>query len=246
MSGKVSGYVFDLQGLEPSEKFVLVAYADHSDHDGRNIFPAVKTISKKTGYSARHVQRITRKLEEMNLLIPNAGKKKRTNKWRINMEWKQTDSQVVNEKTTQESSKPTPRSLKTTPVSPEPSINHQLILNPPPPPLSASKTPKPKSQFVIDMERLESAFADARGCSLPDWESDPKVCMKLWRSPLKRILKSCKDDIVFAERVVTDVTRRMRNDGLTFAYPTQIEKTAASHIIDVFNPTQVTRAAEVY
>ena len=82
MSVKIMGLVWDLD-LPQNEKFVLLAYADHADHDGRNIFPAVQTIAKKTGYSERSIQGITRTLEEKGFLIADGKGPKGTNKWKF-------------------------------------------------------------------------------------------------------------------------------------------------------------------
>lgn len=62
------GWVWDLD-IPRDEKFILLAYADHADHDGNNVFPAIASVALKTGYSERSVQRITRKIEERGLLI---------------------------------------------------------------------------------------------------------------------------------------------------------------------------------
>ena len=77
--------VWDIPNDEigPNEKYVLLAYADHADHEGKSIFPAVETIIKKTGYSERSVQYITRSLEESGYLIPDGQGRKGTNKWYI-------------------------------------------------------------------------------------------------------------------------------------------------------------------
>ena len=81
MSVKIMGLVWDLD-LPQNEKFVLLAYADHADHNGRNMFPAVETIAKKTGYSQRSVQRTTHSLEEKGYLIADGKGPKGTNKWK--------------------------------------------------------------------------------------------------------------------------------------------------------------------
>ncbi len=67
----------------PNHKYVLIAYADHADHDGRNIYPAVETIAKKTGYDERTIQRLTRDLEAMGLLERDGVSAKGTNRWRL-------------------------------------------------------------------------------------------------------------------------------------------------------------------
>jgi len=75
------GLVWDLD-LPSNEKFILLAYADHADHEGRNIYPAVATIARKTGYSERSVQSLTRSLQERGLLVEDGKGPKGTNKWR--------------------------------------------------------------------------------------------------------------------------------------------------------------------
>mgnify|MGYP001205212066 CR=1 FL=1 len=82
MSVKVMGMVFDLP-IAHYLKFVLLAYSNFADHDGTNVYPSVATIAKKTSYSERSVQTITRILEGMGLLIPDGKGINGTNKWRI-------------------------------------------------------------------------------------------------------------------------------------------------------------------
>jgi hypothetical protein len=89
MSVKAMGLVWDLEcpkvynGVEfrPSHKFTLLAYADHADHQGKNIWPSVKTIAKKTGFDERSVQRLTNDLEAMGFLVEDGQGPKGTNKW---------------------------------------------------------------------------------------------------------------------------------------------------------------------
>jgi DnaA-like protein/helix-turn-helix protein len=89
MSVKAMGLVWDfkcpqlINGIQfrPSHKFTLLAYADHADHLGKNIWPAVPTIARKTGFEDRSVQRLTNDLEAMGLLIEDGQGPKGTNKW---------------------------------------------------------------------------------------------------------------------------------------------------------------------
>ena len=89
MSVKAMSLVWDLpcpgewNGIEfkPGHKYILIAYADHADHHGRNIYPAIATVAKKTGYEDRSVQRLTRELEDMGILIPDGQGPRGTNKW---------------------------------------------------------------------------------------------------------------------------------------------------------------------
>ena len=69
MSGKVSGMIWDLD-LPHSQAWVLLAMADHADHEGNNVFPSVDLIAWKTNYSERQVQRIVKQLRDGKILIP--------------------------------------------------------------------------------------------------------------------------------------------------------------------------------
>jgi len=132
MSVKIMGLVWDLE-IPPNEKLVLLAYADHADHAGFSIFPAVASIAKKTGYSERQVQRITRGLVNKGFLMSDGRGKKDTNKWRIPLYMgviKPIDSRGVNmSPVTSETKGVTPVEKEgVTPMSPEPSVNHQLTI----------------------------------------------------------------------------------------------------------------------
>lgn len=91
MSVKTMGLVWDMKcpdeinGLQfkPGHKFVLIAYADHADHNGRNIWPAIETIARKTGYNERSVQRLTGELQEMGVMCDDGKGPKGTNRWYI-------------------------------------------------------------------------------------------------------------------------------------------------------------------
>lgn len=91
MSVKAQALVWDLECpkpygdvmFKPSHKYVLIAYADHADHHGKNIWPAVPTIAKKTGLDERSVQRLTHDLEAIGLLIEDGQGPRGTNKWKL-------------------------------------------------------------------------------------------------------------------------------------------------------------------
>ena len=68
MSVRIMGQVWDLS-LPHADKFVLLAMADHADHDGNNVYPSVRTVALKTGYSERQVQRVISSLETAGLLV---------------------------------------------------------------------------------------------------------------------------------------------------------------------------------
>jgi DnaD/phage-associated family protein len=127
MSVKVMGLVWDLK-ISREEKFILLAYADHADHDGGSIFPRVSTIAEKTGYSERSTQRITRLLEDSGYLVGAGGQKGGagiTAHWYIPMKGDKiapipkgdiSDSKRVTNETEKGDIA----------VSPDPSVNHQL------------------------------------------------------------------------------------------------------------------------
>ena len=68
MSGKIVGQVWDLE-LDHAKQLLLLAYADHADHEGGNIYPSIGLIAWKTGYSVRQVQRLTKEVHEDGLLV---------------------------------------------------------------------------------------------------------------------------------------------------------------------------------
>jgi len=91
MSVKAQALVWEMEcpakwnevDFKPNHKYVLICYADNADHNGKNIWPAVKTIAKKTGYQERNVQNLTRALEKMGILVLDGVGPRGTNKWRI-------------------------------------------------------------------------------------------------------------------------------------------------------------------
>lgn len=86
MSVKAMAIVWE-SDLPQREKFVLLAYADHADHQGNNVFPSVGLIAWKTGYSPRSIQRITQTLVDNQYMIPEGiNEKYNTNAYRIDLE----------------------------------------------------------------------------------------------------------------------------------------------------------------
>lgn len=68
MSAKAAGRVWDLD-LPHNKQHVLLAMADHADHEGRNMYPSLDLIAWKTGYSYRQVRRIVEELERDGILV---------------------------------------------------------------------------------------------------------------------------------------------------------------------------------
>src|SRR4030065_334081 len=93
-----------------------------------------------------------------------------------------------------------------------------------------------KPQNIVDLEKLEEIFANARGCPLPDWKKNPKAAKKRWRVPLREIYDLCLQDVARSGEYVREVTLKMQRDGLTFDAPDQILKSARSAIFDNHAP----------
>lgn len=89
MSGKVSGQVWDLDmralierarnkgtlpqdvNVEPQPlRTVLLALADHADHNGRRVYPGVELLAWKTELSERRVRALLSILRKLGILIP--------------------------------------------------------------------------------------------------------------------------------------------------------------------------------
>jgi len=86
MSALVMGLVWELQETAEfgrAEKYVLLAYADHADSAGKNIYPSVDLVARKTFYKERAVQITTHNLEKMGFLLPDGMGPRGTNRWRI-------------------------------------------------------------------------------------------------------------------------------------------------------------------
>lgn len=260
MSVKVMGLVWD-ERMSKDMKFVLLAYADHADHAGRNIYPSVETVAAKTGYDERSVQRITTKLEDAGYLVLDTGEKRKggqgkSTHWCIPIkDDKLSPIQKGDKKNKIKPQRVTKRALKGDMVSPDPSLikesepsDSSSSHDETPPvstwiqgePVKASTETikvktleiKPKTPYVLNSEKMEKVFSEARGCPLPDWEHNAKESNKRWRTPLNRILKLCDGNLEAACYLIREITLEMRKEHLTFDAPDQIVKTISSKIID--------------
>lgn len=84
MSVRMMALVWEAD-LPRDQKFILLAYADHANDDGYNVFPSVPRIAWKTGYSERQVQRITSNLVKVGILVQMGNSQLGTNLLRINV-----------------------------------------------------------------------------------------------------------------------------------------------------------------
>lgn len=88
MSVEQMGEVWKLD-LAPNKRLVLLAYADHADDDGDNVYPSLGRVAHKTGYSRDQVRRISKELAEDGLMEPVSQDDPDNNKprrWRLTLE----------------------------------------------------------------------------------------------------------------------------------------------------------------
>lgn len=69
MSIKLMTMVFDRYQIGEGEKLVALCLADFASDDGKNIFPAIATIAKKTCMTERNVQRVLKKMQSRGWLV---------------------------------------------------------------------------------------------------------------------------------------------------------------------------------
>lgn len=72
MSAKIMGHVWELD-LPANKQLVLLAMADHADHEGENIYPSLGLIAWKTGYSESQTRRIIKALVTDGILVEVAA-----------------------------------------------------------------------------------------------------------------------------------------------------------------------------
>lgn len=84
MSWKISGACWDLD-LPANKLLVLIAMADHADHEANNVFPSMGLIAWKTGYSERQVRRIVKMLVDDGILVERVKAKGAVTRYSINL-----------------------------------------------------------------------------------------------------------------------------------------------------------------
>ncbi len=84
MSAKILGQVWDLQ-LTAAKQLIMLALADHADHNGDNAYPSIDLIAWKTGYSERQVRRILKALVKDKILL-QVSRPGRTSVYSIRLE----------------------------------------------------------------------------------------------------------------------------------------------------------------
>jgi DNA-binding transcriptional ArsR family regulator len=126
MTIEAMSWAFKLQMGDSTEKFVLLALADHADEHGR-CWPSLKRLSLFTSCAESTVRRALRRLEAQGLLT-SEERRGTSRTYRINLGWRcQNDTPYQNDTPTT-SDTPTPTTSDTPPLSrvtPEPSLNPQ-------------------------------------------------------------------------------------------------------------------------
>lgn len=78
------GKVWDLD-LPHNQLLVLLALADHADHEGNNVFPSLGLVAWKTGYSEQQVRRVMRSLVIDGILITTSRNPGKPNRYSIDL-----------------------------------------------------------------------------------------------------------------------------------------------------------------
>lgn len=227
MSVTAMAFVFKLKDIDPTDKFVLIAYADHADNDGGSIFPAVQSIADKTGYTTRTVQRATHNLESMGLLVLDGVGPHGTHRWAIDLNWKPPSKGSTKVTPVPKSSPPCTKVTPTpVPKSPDPSLNHQQ------PSLAGKERPpekkpaKPPTLEETKLKTLVDHFSVKTGIPVPKLvsKSDYSSFATRWKKPLQAILEHTHWDIAAAADIVdTAVDEILHTTRLDISYPKSIE-----------------------
>ena len=222
--------VWDMD-LPRDQQFVLLAYADHADHDGGNIWPAVKTIAAKCGYSERSIQAVTRELVLAGMLVDDGKGPKGTRKWRMphmgvpNLH----PSDVLVE------AQPGAGGGEAA-TAPEPSIT---IPRRPLRKEVSDDVPKPKTELAAHFKKLT-------GVPVPDGVTKRArgEAAALWWVPLGDMLKQAGGDVERAKRGLSEAHRLATHKGqaiytpksLRGAYGAAIGQIAKTHAVPADMP----------
>lgn len=85
MSIKVMTWVWDHSTAVGTELLMLLAIADHASDDGRDAWPSIKTLARRTRLGERTVQRVLKRLADEGQLIIYPGGGRRSNHYEIPM-----------------------------------------------------------------------------------------------------------------------------------------------------------------
>jgi len=210
MSVKAMADVFEREDIDSStDRFILLALVDHADNAGRNIFPAVATISKKTGYSERTVQYSTSRLVDLGVLVEDGRGPKGTNRYRYmfsNAGVQEVRGGASHDKGGASHDK------KVLPNAPEPSLTVKE-------PFAPKRITVPKKltdslcEYFIELTKMNFP---------PRIDSDEQKYMRgineLYFKPLREVLIYSDLDLDKARRMVEYAYKQVRSSGKISTY----------------------------
>ncbi|MPY99978.1 MAG: hypothetical protein GEU97_18710 [Actinophytocola sp.] len=85
MSIKVMTWVWDHSPAVGTELLMLLAIADHASDNGRDAWPSIKTLARRTRLGERTVQRVLKRLADEGHLVIHVGGGRRSNHYEIPM-----------------------------------------------------------------------------------------------------------------------------------------------------------------
>ena len=219
---------------------MLLCYADHADHDGGSIWPAADLIAKKTGYTKRTVQRLTRELEDLGLMLPVGDKKggrARTNQWTMPISG---GLKGVSPVTLSKSKRVSPVTKRVsgrarkgdTALSPEPSVTVKETSITRPDGREPSNDRPPKAEQDRLRKVAENTFKKATGLDPPEPTNEKRrrEAGELWWNPLRMIVEFSTWDDVKLRRMIEEAVFRMQENDLTISSPKSILNSARAII----------------
>jgi hypothetical protein len=98
MSVKLMGFVFEHYppGRGSNERLLALALLDHADHEGKNIYPSVALLARKTALAERTVQYTLKRMRqagwlqlvaEADVAVGNSVRRRRGRTYRVNPSW---------------------------------------------------------------------------------------------------------------------------------------------------------------
>jgi hypothetical protein len=227
MSGKATGWAWD-QDLPQNLKFVLLAYADKADHEGKDIFPSVALISKMTGLDRRTVQRATKQLVGDELLIPDGLGPKATNRYRLPMDGGGVLPPRGAAQEAQGGGAPAARGAA--PLPPDPSFNDSERQ-------SDTAQESAVSRAAADECRREAqaAFEEYTDLHPPTQatERQRRATGEMWWAPLREICEESRWDKQAARALIAETVDRMSRERLTISSPKSIVAVARSVVAEI-------------
>jgi len=177
MAAIIVGKVWGLD-LPHNKLLILLALADHADHEGNNVYPSLGLIAWKTGYSEQQVRRVMRLLEQDGILVATNKTPGKATRYRIDLSaGKPKPSRNTHQNVTPDKKSPLTFGTQTPDITMSPeSYNHKQ------PPQSGGKFPKDVSKWnathtgqyyalnTDNLDRLLQSWFVLRGAMRPMWK----------------------------------------------------------------------------